>query len=120
MAKDQDNFLKDQINVNNNNNNNNYRENDLKVEADVKVEDGEIDNMSYRCIDKKYKDLISNIFIYELKEKDLHLRDFNNEITGLQNIVNTYLMEKYVGLIEEEFDFKKSFRNLVAIDYMID
>ena len=31
---------------------------------------------------KKYKDLINNILTYGLKEKDLHLTGFDNEITG--------------------------------------
>ena len=37
---------------------------------------------------------------------------------GLKNIAQRYLKEKDI-VIEEEFDFNKSFINLVAIDYKI-
>ena len=50
-------FFKDQINVINKN-----REGDVKSENGVKVEEGELDNVNYRCIGHKFKDFFNNVF----------------------------------------------------------
>ena len=63
---------------------NNNREDDVKAKDGARVEDGEIDNMSYKYIYHKYKDLINNIFKYGLKKKDLHLMGIDNRIMGLK------------------------------------
>ena len=73
MPKDQYKFLKDQMNVNDNNR-----------EDSVKVEDSEKEDVNYRYIDNKCKDLINNIFMYGLKEKDLHLAGIDNWVTGVK------------------------------------
>ena len=55
--------------------------------------------MHNRYIEHKYKDLVNNPFKHGLKEKDLHLTGFNNQITGLQTIAINYL--KNIDTIEE-------------------
>ena len=52
------------------------------------AEDGETNNVNYRYIGDKYKDLINNIFNYLLKEKNLLFTGIDNRIMGLKNIVN--------------------------------
>ena len=73
MPKDQYKFLKDQRNVSYNNR-----------EYSVKVKDSEKEDVNYRYIDNKYKDLINNIFMYGLKEKDLHVTGIDNRVTGVK------------------------------------
>ena len=73
MPKDQYKFLKDQMNVNDNNR-----------EDSVMVEDSEKEDVNYRYMDNKCKDLINNIFMYGLKEKDLHLTGIDNWVTGVK------------------------------------
>ena len=52
------------------------------------AEDGETNNVNYRYVGDKYKDLINNIFNYLLKEKYLLLTGIDHRIVGLKNIVN--------------------------------
>ena len=76
-------------------------------------EDGEIiDNVNYRYIGDKYKGLNNTIYNYGLKEKDLHLMGTDNWTMGLKNIINGYLKEKDIDVIEKEFDFNKSVKNV--------
>ena len=77
-----------------------------------------LDDVNYRYSDDKYKDLIYNIFKYELKEKDLHLMGIDNRIMGLKNIVNRYLRHwcNWFDWYEAELDFNKSIKNLADID----
>ena len=64
--------------------------------------------MNYRCISDKYKNLINNI--------SLHPTGIDNRIMGLKNIVNRYLKEKDIDVIDEEFDLNIFSKNLTAID----
>ena len=64
--------------------------------------------MNYRCISDKYKNLINNI--------SLHPTGIDNRIMGLKNIVNRYLKEKDIDVIDEEFDLNIFIKNLTAID----
>ena len=63
--------------------------------------------MHRRYIDVECKDLISNIFTYGLKKKDLYFTNFYNRIS-LNNTVNKYLNEKEIDVFENQFGFKKS------------
>ena len=64
--------------------------------------------MNYRYISDKYKNLINNI--------SLHPTGIDNRIMGLKNIVNRYLKEKDIDVIDEEFDLNIFIKNLTAID----
>ena len=64
--------------------------------------------MNYRCISDKHKNLINNI--------SLHPTGIDNRIMGLKNIVNRYLKEKDIDVIDEEFDLNIFIKNLTAID----
>ena len=67
IAKDQYKLFKDQVNVINNNREYDVEaEDNIKTENGVKAKDGEINDLSYRYMGDKYKDLINNVFNYGL------------------------------------------------------
>ena len=59
--------------------------------------------------------MINNVCKYRLEEKDLHLTGKDYRIISLKYIVNRYLKERNIDVIEEEFDFNISIKNVVAI-----
>ena len=70
--------------------------------------------MYHRYIGDEYKDLIANIFKFELKNEDLHLTDFDNQKLRLTNIVKD-LREKTIDACDRLFNFKL---NVIIDDYM--
>ena len=70
------------------------------------------DNVHHSYNGNENKDLINNIFKYDLKDKDLHLTNFDNRIES--NCDNRYL--KIFDMIEEEFGFNRSIKNMAFID----
>lgn len=71
----------------------------------IKKEDDETDDVNHNYIGDEYKDLIANIFKFELKNGDLHLTDFDNQKLRLTNIVK-YLREKTIDACDRLFNFK--------------
>lgn len=61
---------------------------------DIKTDDDEIYNVDHNYIDDEYKELISNIFKFELGDGCLHLMEFDNRKLAVTNIVGNYLVIK--------------------------
>lgn len=57
--------------------------------------------MHNKYFDKEHKDLINNISVYGLREKDLHLTKFANRIS-LKNITSRYISKYYLELLSVE------------------
>ena len=90
--KDQYKTFKDQINVINKNRKDTF-----------KTEDGRItDMMKSRYFDKEYKDLINNLSVYGLREKDLYLTNFANRIS-LKSVMSRYT----VNIIWKYYQWKR-------------
>ena len=84
-GKDQYDFFKDQMNANYNK----YIKDYLKTEED------EIGNVEHSCNSDKYKDLIENISNYRLRDRGLHLKEFDNRKLTLGNIVSNSLKIRF-------------------------
>ena len=69
-------FFKDQINANYNNNIKDY----------LKTQDDKVENVDHSCNSDKCKDLIDNIFNSRVRDRDLHLTEFDNRKLTLTNI----------------------------------
>ena len=89
IAKDWYKFFKDQVNAINNNN----RKNNIK-RIDIKKQGAETDYVNHSYIGGEYNYQIDNIFIFRLRDWDLHLTEFDNWKLGLTNIDNNYLKKK--------------------------
>ena len=75
----------------------------IKIEQILLKKIGRItDNIHTRYFDKEYKDLINNLSVYGLREKDLYLTNFANRIS-LKSVMSRYT----VNIIWKYYQWKR-------------